>query len=66
MKRSNLSIQKICKIEITDNDITTNLPYVPGCHLAFDHHLSETIRAGSDKSENHVIDPDAASAARVV
>jgi nanoRNase/pAp phosphatase (c-di-AMP/oligoRNAs hydrolase) len=54
------------KIEITDNDITTNLPYVPGCHLAFDHHLSETIRGGSEKPENHLIDPDAASAARVV
>ena len=32
------------KIEITDRDITTNLPYVAGAHLAFDHHLSEMIR----------------------
>ena len=32
------------KIEIFPDDITTNLPYVPGVHLAFDHHLSETIR----------------------
>lgn len=52
-------------ILITDNDITTNLPYVPGCHLAFDHHLSETIRM-EQKPENHIIDPDAPSAARVV
>jgi nanoRNase/pAp phosphatase (c-di-AMP/oligoRNAs hydrolase) len=52
-------------ILITDNDITTNLPYVPGCHLAFDHHLSETIRM-EEKPENHIIDPDAPSAARVV
>lgn len=52
------------KIEITDNDITTNLPYVKGVHLAFDHHLSETIR--NEKAENHIIDPDAPSAARVV
>jgi len=52
------------KIDVTDNDITTNLPYVPGVHLAFDHHLSETIR--NEKVENHVIDPDAPSAARVV
>ena len=29
------------KIEINERDITTNLPYVEGCHLAFDHHLSE-------------------------
>ena len=52
-------------ILITENDITTNLPYVPGCHLAFDHHLSETIRM-AEKPENHIIDPDAPSAARVV
>ncbi|MEI7840121.1 MAG: exopolyphosphatase [Methylococcaceae bacterium] len=51
-------------IEISDNDITTNLPYVKGVHLAFDHHLSETIR--NDKADNHIIDPDAPSAARVV
>lgn len=52
------------KIEVTDNDISTNLPYVPGVHLAFDHHLSETIR--NEKVDNHIIDPDAPSAARVV
>ncbi len=52
------------KVEITDNDITTNLPYVEGVHLAFDHHLSETLRVG--KRENHIIDPKAPSAARVV
>lgn len=52
-------------ILISDRDITTNLPYVPGCHLAFDHHLSETIRV-EDKPENHIIDPEAPSAARVV
>ncbi len=53
------------KIEISERDITTNLPYVPGCHLAFDHHLSETLR-NEQRAENHVIDPDAPSAARVV
>jgi len=52
-------------IEITDRDITTNLPYVPGVRLAFDHHESETLRIG-DSPENHVILPDALSAARVV
>ncbi|MGB4499265.1 MAG: exopolyphosphatase [Methylococcaceae bacterium] len=51
-------------IDITDNDITTNLPYVKGVHLAFDHHLSETLR--NEKQENHVIEADAPSAARVV
>ena len=53
------------KIAITENDITTNLPYVQGCHLAFDHHLSEIVRNSGD-IENHIIDPKAPSAARVV
>ncbi len=53
------------KIEINDRDITTNLPYVAGAHLAFDHHLSETIRNTGDR-KNHIIDPKAPSAARVV
>ncbi|MBM6551878.1 exopolyphosphatase [Marinomonas ostreistagni] len=53
------------KIDITAKDITTNLPYVPGCHLAFDHHLSETVRNDSN-IENHIIDANAPSAARVV
>ena len=52
------------KVEITSRDITTNLPYVEGVHLAFDHHQSETERVG--KKKNHVIDPKAPSAARVV
>ena len=52
------------KVAITSNDITTNLPYVPGCYLAFDHHLSETIR--NQPASNHLIDADAPSAARVV
>jgi len=51
-------------IDITANDISTNLPYVEGIHLAFDHHLSETIR--NEEKDNHIIDPSAPSAARVV
>lgn len=51
-------------IEITSNDIVTNLPYCPNAHLVFDHHESESIR--NDKSDNHIIIPDAPSAARVV
>jgi nanoRNase/pAp phosphatase (c-di-AMP/oligoRNAs hydrolase) len=53
------------KVEISDNDITTNLPFVAGVHLAFDHHLSETLR-NSGERPNHIIYPDAPSAARVV
>ncbi len=52
-------------IEITDRDISTNLPYVEGIHLAFDHHLSEISR-NENRKDNHIIDPDAPSAARVV
>jgi nanoRNase/pAp phosphatase (c-di-AMP/oligoRNAs hydrolase) len=52
------------KIEVSTNDISTNLPYVEGVGLAFDHHLSETIR--NTKHDNHIINPDAPSAARVV
>ena len=52
-------------IDIGPDDITTNLPYVPGVYLAFDHHASETERLG-DLKENHIIDPGAPSAARVV
>lgn len=54
------------KIDITNRDITTNLPYVEGVYLAFDHHLSEIIRRGGSKPDNHIIDPKAPSAARVV
>ncbi|QEW05810.1 exopolyphosphatase [Nitrincola iocasae] len=51
-------------IAISTTDISTNLPYVDGVYLAFDHHLSETLR--NEKRDNHIIDPDAPSAARVV
>jgi nanoRNase/pAp phosphatase (c-di-AMP/oligoRNAs hydrolase) len=52
------------KVEITENDIITNLPYVPGAHMVFDHHHSETIRVG--EQPNHIIDASAPSAARVI
>ena len=53
------------KIDVTGRDITTNLPYVPDAHLAFDHHLSETIR-NTGRPGNHIIEVEAPSAARVV
>ena len=53
------------QVEIGPGDITTNLPYAPGAHLVFDHHHSETLR-NSTIAPNHVINPDAPSAARVV
>ena len=53
------------KVEVSARDITTNVPYIEGVHLAFDHHLSETLRV-TNKPQNHIIDPTAESAARVV
>lgn len=53
------------KIAITGRDITTNLPYVAAAHLSFDHHVSETLR-NTGLRANHIIHPEAPSAARVV
>jgi len=53
------------KIDIGPMDITTNLPYVDGAHLVFDHHESETRRNTVEQS-NYIIDANAPSAARVV
>ncbi len=55
------------KIELTENDITTNLPFDPRPGLVFDHHESELIRnARLANKDKYIIDPDAKSAARVV
>ena len=53
-------------IEVTSRDIMTNLPYMAGCHLCFDHHNSEAIRNGPSARQNYILDPQADSAARVV
>ncbi|MCX7970439.1 MAG: exopolyphosphatase, partial [Negativicutes bacterium] len=53
------------RVAVSERDISANLPYVEGVHLAFDHHASETIRL-DNRRPNHVISPYAASAARVV
>ncbi len=45
-------------------DITANLPYVDTVRIAFDHHLSESLRVGARR--NTVNDPKAPSTARVV
>lgn len=53
-------------VQVTDRDILTNLPYLPKCHLCFDHHASEVIRNGNLVRQNYILDPDADSTARVV
>jgi nanoRNase/pAp phosphatase (c-di-AMP/oligoRNAs hydrolase) len=53
------------KVELTDRDITTNLPYRPEVALSFDHHSSEVERVQEDQP-NRVMVSGADSAARVV
>ena len=55
------------KIELSKNDITTNLPYDPRVSIAFDHHESEVDRLKAVETNGKlIIDPNARSAARVV
>jgi nanoRNase/pAp phosphatase (c-di-AMP/oligoRNAs hydrolase) len=52
-------------IDVTDNDVLANVPYVKGAKLWFDHHSSETDRLGSDV-EFEGASMAADSAARVI
>jgi len=55
------------KVDITENDITTNLPFDKRVGLAFDHHESELLRNKPEDYEGkYIIDGNARSAARVV
>ena len=55
------------KIELSRNDITTNLPYDSRVFMCFDHHESELTRnADMKNNDNWHIDGFAKSAARVV
>ncbi len=55
------------KIELSGNDITTNLPYDSRVYMCFDHHESELTRNAAMKDNNNWhIDGYAKSAARVV
>ena len=54
------------KVELSSNDITTNLPYDPRVGLAFDHHESELARNDIDTIKDQYICKVAKSAARVV
>ena len=55
------------KVELSENDITTNLPFDKRVGLAFDHHESELLRNNPDEfGGKYIIDGNAKSAARVV
>ena len=52
-------------VEVTDDDVLANVPYVKGCKMWFDHHSSESERLGADivfEGESRLED----SAARVI
>ncbi len=51
-------------IPVTNRDITTNLPFVEGVYLAFDHHSSE-VHEDEDKP-SYIIEGEAPSTARIV
>jgi nanoRNase/pAp phosphatase (c-di-AMP/oligoRNAs hydrolase) len=54
------------KVAVGDRDILTNLPYVAGCALCFDHHASEALRNSGKPTPGYILQPEAKSAARVV
>lgn len=54
-------------VELSDNDITTNLPFDPRVNICFDHHESELARINMEKYKDKMVnEPFAKSAARVV
>ncbi len=52
------------KVKVSKRDISTNLPYVLGVYMAFDHHKSESKRTG--EMTNFICSPAAPSAAQVL
>ncbi len=54
------------KVAVGPRDILTNLPYVAGCALCFDHHASEAQRNSGKPTPGYILQPEAKSAARVV
>jgi len=52
-------------VEVNENDVLTNIPYLAGCGLWFDHHSSEHERKAFGYF-NGASDPSAPSATRVV
>lgn len=52
-------------VEVTDDDVLANIPYVKGCKMWFDHHSSESERLGKNvdfEGESRI----APSAARII
>ncbi|GHU99216.1 exopolyphosphatase [Clostridia bacterium] len=53
------------RVEVTNNDVLANVPYMPGCKMWFDHHVSENERLDPDLKYEGCSRP-ADSAARVI
>lgn len=53
-------------IEVTQNDVLANIPYIPGCGLWFDHHSSEDERLKTGELEFEGEVRSAPSAAQVI
>jgi nanoRNase/pAp phosphatase (c-di-AMP/oligoRNAs hydrolase) len=53
-------------VEVTKNDVLTNIPYVRGCGLWFDHHSSESERLELEKEKFEGATRQAPSCARVI
>ena len=51
-------------VEATENDVLANIPYIPGCKIWFDHHMSEKERLGEIKCEGE--SRPAPSCARII
>jgi nanoRNase/pAp phosphatase (c-di-AMP/oligoRNAs hydrolase) len=52
-------------VQVTDNDVLANIPYVKGCKLWFDHHSSESERLGQ-RAYFEGVSRKAPSCARVI
>ena len=52
-------------VQVTENDVLANVPFVEGCGMWFDHHLSESVRIGKDVLVPGEYRP-APSAARII
>jgi nanoRNase/pAp phosphatase (c-di-AMP/oligoRNAs hydrolase) len=53
-------------VEVTDNDVVANVPYIKGCKLWFDHHSSEQERLGMHLEDIQGVSRIAPSCARVI
>jgi nanoRNase/pAp phosphatase (c-di-AMP/oligoRNAs hydrolase) len=54
------------KVEVTENDVLANIPYVPGCKMWFDHHISEDERLEMDDLKYEGLTKQAPSAAQLI